>query len=60
MATLKRKFGGKYYKFHDSYKTKKEALAEAGNLRFKGNLARITSPKDRLLPYYELWIRTRG
>lgn len=60
MATLKRKFGGKYYKFYDSYRRKEEAEQEAADLRAKGNFVRITIPKDRLSPYYELWVRRVG
>ena len=57
---LKRKFNGRYYGFYDSYSAKNDAQKEAGKLRSKGNLVRITLPRDKLLPYYELWIRRRG
>lgn len=60
MNKQKRKFNGKYYSFYDSYKTKKEARVEAGKLRAKGKLVRITTPSDKLLPYYELWTRAKG
>jgi hypothetical protein len=29
----------------------------ATQLRGKGKHVRVTRPKDRLLPYYEVWIR---
>ena len=60
MGSLKRKFNGKYYKFYDSYIKKSDAQKEAGKLKSKGNLVRITLPRDKLLPYYELWTRRRG
>jgi hypothetical protein len=60
LGQLKRKFDGKVYKFYDSYKTKKDAKAVASKLRDKGYLVRITTPRDKLLPYYELWTRKKG
>ena len=55
---LKRKFNGKDYQFYDSYNTKREVQKEADKLRARGKLASITTPKDKLLPYYELWTRS--
>ena len=57
MAGLARKFGGKIFRFFDSYKDRSEADAVATSLRREGKNARITRPKDRLLPYYEVWTR---
>ena len=56
MAVTKRKFGGKYYRFCDSYKSSEEAQQQAAELRAKGKRVRITCPKSKLLPYFELWV----
>lgn len=55
----KRRFGGKQYKFYDSYKTRSEAQDEATRLRDKGKCVRITPPRSKYLPCWELWVRPR-
>jgi hypothetical protein len=57
MSGLTRKFSGKVYRFYDSYDKQNEAAAVATRLRRHGKSVRITRPKDKLLPYHEVWIR---
>jgi len=57
MAGLTRTFGGKLFRFSDSYQEKKEATDMAKQLQMKGKRFRITHPKHPLLPYFELWVR---